>query len=96
MNKKCISYFLSLALTQAYATLPLEFTRTPTFPISIAQNHVALLEYVIKNNTPIALPITIMSTHPIHVPDTAFGHHLWLLFIATEATMSIKHFNGSG
>ena len=62
MNKKFILYMICLGLTKAYATLPLEFTRTPTFPISIAQNHVSLLEYTVKNNTPVALPLTITTT----------------------------------
>jgi endoglucanase len=62
MNKKCIPYILCLGLTNAYAMLPLEFTKAPTFPIPIAQNHVALLEYTVKNNTPIAQPLTITTT----------------------------------
>lgn len=53
---------ICLGLTKAYATQPLEFTRIPTFPIPIAQNHVSLLEYMVKNNTPVALPLTITTT----------------------------------
>ncbi|MFZ4076925.1 MAG: glycoside hydrolase family 5 protein [Legionellaceae bacterium] len=57
-----MSYLICLGLTKAYATLPLEFTSTPTFPITIAQHHASLLEYTIKNNTPIALPLSITTT----------------------------------
>ena len=65
MNKKCIPYIISLGLTNVYATLPLEFTSRPTFPITIAQNHTALLEYVVKNNTPVTLPLIITTTPSI-------------------------------
>ena len=69
MNKKCIPYIISLGLTNVYATLPLEFTSRPTFPITIAQNHTALLEYVVKNNTPVTL-------HTVYHPAASW-HHLW-------------------
>lgn len=62
MNKKCIPYMMCLGLTKAYATLPLEFTSTPTFPIPIAQNHTALLKYMVKNNSPVAQSLTITTT----------------------------------
>ncbi len=62
MNKKCMAYMVCLGLTKAYATLPVEFTQTPIFPIVTPKNHALLLEYKIKNNTPVALPLTITTT----------------------------------
>lgn len=66
MIKKCIPYLmLCLGLTKAYAALPLEFTSAPGFPITIAQNHTALLEYIVQNNSPVALPLAITTTPSI-------------------------------
>ena len=51
-----------LGLTKAYAMIPVEFTSTPNFPIQITQNHEYLLEYMVKNNTPVGLPLAIHTT----------------------------------
>lgn len=62
MNKTGMAYMIGLALTNAYATLPLDFTSTPAFPITLVKNHATFLEYMVKNNTPVALPLTITPT----------------------------------
>jgi endoglucanase len=61
-NRKYIACLLYLGFTKAFATLPIEFTSKPNFPIDLGQNHVALLEYIVKNNTPVALPVSINVT----------------------------------
>lgn len=59
MTAFCALFFLMNAVA---VTLPLSFTSRPSFPKTVSSTGTYILNYTIKNNTPVTLPLSISTS----------------------------------